>query len=100
MSKKFQKKVEDFTCEMCDSFVKGNGYTNHCPKCLWCKHVDINPGDRASECKGMMMPIGLEQKNGEFRIKHKCQKCGFERVNKIQKDDDKSEILKSSVSKN
>ena len=28
--------------------MKGNGYTNHCPKCLWSKHVDINPGDRGA----------------------------------------------------
>ncbi|MGB8815910.1 MAG: RNHCP domain-containing protein [Minisyncoccia bacterium] len=98
--KKFIKKVEDFVCEKCGFFVKGNGYTNHCPKCLWCKHVDDNPGDRVSRCKGMMKPIDIEQKNGEFRIKHKCQRCDFERVNKIQKEDDMDEVLKLSVSKN
>ena len=31
---------------------------------------------------------------------HKCQKCGFERLNKVQKEDDMEEVLKISVSKN
>ena len=100
MPKKFQRKIEDITCEHCSGKVKGNGYTNHCHKCLWCKHVDINPGDRSADCKGMMEPIGVEQKNSNFRLKHKCQKCGFERLNKIQKEDDMEEVLKILVSKN
>jgi len=44
--KKFQKRIENFTCEKCGLFVKGTGYTDHCPNCLWSKHMDINPGDR------------------------------------------------------
>ena len=52
--KKFIKVKEDFVCEHCGAEVKGDGYTNHCPKCLWSKHVDVHPGDRAAECGGMM----------------------------------------------
>ena len=96
MSKRFIKKVENFVCEHCENQVKGDGYTNHCPKCLWCKHVDENPGDRASNCKGMMEPVAIEQKNGEFRIRHKCQKCASEKVNKTQRDDNTEEIIKIS----
>ena len=87
MTKKFQRNIEDFKCENCGNEVVGNGYTNHCPKCLYSKHVDINPGDRASSCGGLMEPISIEKKNGEERIIHKCKKCGFEKANKIQKDD-------------
>ncbi|MDR3289661.1 MAG: RNHCP domain-containing protein [Rickettsiales bacterium] len=85
--KKFQKKVENFVCENCGEMIKGNGFTNHCPNCLYSKHVDINPGDRMAECGGMMEPIDLEQKHGKFIIVHKCKKCGFIRKNKVNEND-------------
>jgi len=85
--KKFTRTVEDFVCENCGKMVKGDGYTNHCPSCLWCKHVDINPGDRAEKCGGMMEPIGVEVIGNSSMIIHHCLKCGFERKNKMSKDD-------------
>ena len=38
------------------------GYScrNHCPNCLYSKHVDKNPGDRQEDCHGMLEPIGIE----------------------------------------
>src|SRR3990167_4839651 len=68
--KKFQRKIEDFVCENCGCGVKGDGYTNHCPKCLWGKHVDVNPGDREEECGGMMKPIRSFFKRGDSVIVH------------------------------
>lgn len=96
--KKFTKKVENFICENCGKSVIGNGYTNHCPFCLYSKHVDINPGDRSCNCGGLMKPIEIQQKNGEFVILHKCIKCGFERKNKVQENDDINKIIE--ISKN
>ena len=72
----FTKRIEDFDCAHCGAVVRGNGYTNHCPKCLWSKHVDNNPGDRLSDCGGMMKPISVDQSNGRWIIIHKCEKCG------------------------
>lgn len=89
MIKKFQRKVEDFICEVCAARVNGNGYTNHCPNCLWSKHVDVNPGDRQNPCRGLMEPIGLDQKSGEFVIIHKCQRCGKTKRNKVSSVDNK-----------
>lgn len=94
--KKFTKKVENFICENCGKSVMGNGYTNHCPFCLYSKHVDINPGDRSCACGGLMKPIEIQQKNGEFVILHKCIKCGFERKNKVQENDDINKIIEIS----
>ena len=88
MSQKFQKNKEDFTCEKCGFFVVGSGYTNHCTKCLWSKHVDIYPGDRAGKCCGLMKPIKIESEKGEFIIIHECQKCGVKKKNKTNKEDD------------
>ncbi len=93
MAKKFQRKIEDFTCEKCKEKNIGTGYTNHCKKCLWSKHVDINPGDRAEKCCGMMEPVEIDFKNGEFVIIHKCIKCRFEKRNTFNKDDNFSTAI-------
>ena len=92
--KKFIKTKEDFVCENCGKNVKGDGYTNHCPNCLWSKHVDINPGDRMSDCDGMMKPIGLDKKGEVFSVVQKCEKCGHERKNKLVKGDNFNEAVK------
>ena len=86
-SLEFKRQREDFICEKCGAEVVGNGYTNHCPECLWSKHVDIHPGDRASVCGGMMEPVSVEVKGGEYTIIHKCVKCGYEKLNKAVKED-------------
>ena len=73
------RKREDFVCERCGEKVIGDGYTDHCPKCLWGKHVDkIIPGDRESKCGGLMEPIEAVYEKGRFKIKYRCQKCTHE----------------------
>jgi rubrerythrin len=99
LSKKFQRTTENFSCENCGFIVEGNGYTNHCPKCLWSKHVDIHPGDRASNCGGLMKPGTIEQKSGEYIIVHECQKCGHHKRNKVQKEDDFDQVIKITTQK-
>ncbi|MDR2770143.1 MAG: RNHCP domain-containing protein [Rickettsiales bacterium] len=88
MTKKFQRKIEDFICEKCGAQVVGDGYTNHCTACLCSKDVDINPGDRASNCGGLMIPIGIEANNRGYIIVHRCEKCGKVRRNKSAENDD------------
>lgn len=92
-TKKFIKKIEDFTCSQCGTHVLGNGYTNHCPECLWSKHVDIHPGDRKSDCKGMMRPEKIEIHSGEYSIVHKCVYCKHTKRNKTSPDDNFDSIL-------
>lgn len=94
MPKKFQKRIEDFVCEHCGFSIMGSGYTNHCPNCLWSKHVDINPGDRAAECGGLMKPIKTELDHGEQIITHKCIKCGHEKRNRQALDDNMDELIR------
>lgn len=87
MSQTFQKTKEDFICEHCGAEVIGTGYTNHCPRCLWGKHVDVHPGDRAETCGGMMEPVRVEIKGRQERIVHRCQTCGAERIVDAAPDD-------------
>ena len=95
--RKFQRKTEDFTCSNCGNIVIGNGYTNHCPKCLWSKHVDLAPGDRLASCGGMMKPMGVEKVSREFVLIQQCIKCGHVRKNKTVGEDNFDEIVKLST---
>jgi len=88
MEKKFRRCKEDFDCDKCKVHVVGSGYTNHCPKCLYSKHVDINPGDRAENCRGIMAPVQFEKVREEYVLSHKCLSCGHVKKNKMEKDDD------------
>jgi len=97
MSRKFQRKKEDFTCEHCGFEIKGTGYTNHCPNCLWSKHVDINPGDREAICQGMMEPIGLESKSSKQIIVHRCTQCHARKRIKAALNDNFEVLLQLST---
>lgn len=78
----------------CGAAVSGSGYTNHCPACLWSQHVDVNPGDRQAACGGLMRPLGVESGRKGYRIRHRCEACGFERVNTTAENDDFEAILR------
>lgn len=93
----FTRTTENFKCEHCGLEVEGNGYTNHCPQCLWSKHVDNSPGDRANPCGGMMRPMRVEKNGKEYVIIHKCQVCGVEKPNKAVKEDNFDTIVQISA---
>lgn len=98
--KKFNMLNEDFVCENCNALVKKSLYTarDHCPNCLYSKHVDINPGDRQNPCRGLLKPIGIEKYRDTFKIIYKCQKCGQLHKNIIHNDDNMDLIINLSVS--
>ena len=99
MSQKFIRKVEDFTCEKCGFGSEGNGFTNHCPECLWSKHVDKHPGDRAEECGGLMRPIGTEGTVAGYSLLYSVKYAVFRtRISKSPKDNF-DEVLKIAKAK-
>ena len=93
MARRFQKKVESFLCDNCGCSVDGNGFTNHCPRCLWSKHVDVFPGDREAECSGMMEPVGVENRGSNTALVHRCVLCGHTTRNKLAADDNFEMVL-------
>ncbi len=97
MSRRFERRRENFVCQHCGAYVEGNGYTDHCPHCLYSKHVDIHPGDRQADCGGLMEPVGLEIKGGEYRIKYRCQKCGYTHWVKADPKDDREVLISLST---
>ena len=93
---------ENFICEYCGKEVSKLEYSarDHCPYCLYSKHVDINPGDRANSCKGLLKPIDIEKFKDTYKIIYKCEKCGENHKNIIANDDDMNEIIRISSNKN
>ena len=96
MSLNFRKNKEDFTCNNCGQKVQGDGYTNHCMRCLWSKHVDISPGDRAAKCGGPMRPVGVETKGKESFLVHECVLCKHRKKNRVSEGDNFDEIINIS----
>lgn len=96
MDKRFKRVIEDFKCFNCGTLVKGTGYTDHCPKCLWSLHVDNNPGDRASECRGKMEPVSVLYDRSNYVINYVCESCGMKKRFKAS-DKDNKEVLLSLV---
>ncbi len=104
--KRFRKNDAGFVCANCGMQVLplGTSSRNHCPGCLCSLHVDINPGDRANSCRGLLRPIAAEPdvKKG-YIIISKCDKCGEIRRNKaaheakVQPDDMRLIIALTSV---
>ena len=96
--KKFHELDEGFICENCHQKVFPLGYTSrdHCPYCLYSKHVDINPGDRMNECKGLLKPIGIEKYKDTYKILYQCTKCKETHKNILAKDDSMEEMIKIS----
>lgn len=95
-TRRFTKNDSGFICADCGHEVPPLKYTsrNHCPKCLCSLHLDVNPGDRASECGGVMDAVFAEPdaKRG-FIVTHKCRKCGELRRNKAASDDDRDLLI-------
>ena len=91
--------AEVFKCRHCRRFVcplpGGGHHRNHCPYCLYSRHVDNRkPGDRMSTCGCSMEPIAhFQRRNGEYVIVHHCHGCDFERFNRIAADDNFDLVL-------
>lgn len=96
--KTFTMRDEEFICENCGKQVSKLNYTarDHCPFCLYSKHVDINPGDRLNTCKGLLKPIAIEKFKDSYKIVYKCVKCNQIHKNIMASDDDMDIIIKLS----
>ena len=103
MSRPTANSFGDFRCVHCkrevhtERAVSGVNNRNHCPYCLYSRHLDLeDAGDRDSECLGAMAPIGLTAKKtrkkygdtqGELMLVHRCEQCSKLSINRIAADD-------------
>ncbi|MGM9625635.1 MAG: RNHCP domain-containing protein [Eubacteriales bacterium] len=95
---KTHKCSEVFMCKNCGRECvpggAGSNHRNHCPNCLCSLHVDDKPGDRASDCGGLMEPIGVWVRySGEWAIIHRCKRCGKLDSNRVAADDNPTKLM-------
>ena len=105
-----RSQAEDgFQCKHCRAYVcsalflSGVLSRNHCPYCLWSRHLDLyKAGDRLAACKSLMEPIGLTFKitrkkygpgQGELMLIHLCTGCNRISINRIAADDEPDILL-------
>lgn len=101
---------QEFKCVQCHQYVScapivaGVQNRNHCPACLWSRHMDwLEAGDRLSGCRAPMQPIGLttkrsknkyaRERDGELMLIHRCTGCAKIVINRIGGDDSPAAIL-------
>ena len=94
---------DTFRCRNCRLDVSaeapGTKHRNHCPSCLWSRHLDAAvPGDRAVACAAAMEPIAVcVRDDGEWAIVHRCGGCHAVRVNRIAGDDNPLALMRLAV---
>ncbi|GFZ81973.1 RNHCP domain-containing protein [Nesterenkonia alkaliphila] len=86
-----------FACIHCGAQITkhpGGSYRNHCPRCLWSKHVDVLPGDRAADCGGAMEPVGVDHSGKKgYILLHRCTVCQAQDRNRLAPDDDMDAVI-------
>ncbi len=92
-----------FRCGYCRLDVSndaiGTAHRNHCPNCLWSRHVDAtHPGDRAADCGSLMEPIAITVRgDGEWVLVHRCGGCDELNLNRTAGDDNPLMLLRLAV---
>lgn len=77
----------------------GTAHRNHCPRCLWSKHVDDDvPGDRDAPCGAAMEPIAITVRDGgEWVLIHRCRHCDQLRLNRTAGDDNALALMRLAI---
>jgi hypothetical protein len=76
----------------------GTAHRNHCPNCLWSRHLDDHPGDRASGCGAAMEPIAISVRGrGEWVLIHRCRGCDALVANRSAGDDNPLLLVRLAV---
>ena len=92
-----------FRCGHCGLDVStravGTAHRNHCPNCLWSRHLDDDrPGDRDAECGSLMEPIAISVRgDGEWILVHRCGGCDELHLNRSSGDDNPLILLQLAV---
>lgn len=110
--RKSSRQEDQFRCQNCglmvstDPELSGVNNRNHCPNCLFSRHVDLyKAGDRKAECKARMQPVGLTVKQtnkrfstsdngGEMMLIHCCTACDKISINRIAADDSAGQLYR------
>jgi hypothetical protein len=99
-----QRLPQSFRCRNCRLDVPtdapGTAHRNHCPNCLWSRHVDETPGDRVALalCGSSMEPIAITVRgDGEWVLVHRCLGCDTLHLNRTAGDDNPLLLVRIAV---
>jgi len=98
-----RRHVATFRCRHCrldvSTSAPGTAHRNHCPNCLWSRHLDDDtPGDRAADCGSLMEPIAISvRSDGEWVLVHRCTGCDEVHLNRTAADDNAILLLRLAV---
>jgi len=98
-----RKRPDDaFRCRNCRGMVaeqaSGTRHRNHCPLCLWSRHLDDTPRDRAADCGSLMEPLCIAVRgDGEWLLVHRCTGCGELHLNRTSGDDNPLLLVRLAV---
>ena len=98
-----RRRTSSFRCGHCHLDVSldapGTAHRNHCPTCLWSRHLDDDtPGDRDAECGSLMEPIGITVRgDGEWVVVHRCAGCDEIHLNRTAGDDNPLVLFRLAV---
>jgi RNHCP domain len=96
-------RLRSFRCGHCHLDVPtgapGTAHRNHCPNCLWSRHLDDDtPGDRDARCGALMEPIAITVRgDGEWVLIHRCGGCDELHLNRSAGDDNPLILLRLAV---
>ena len=96
------RNISNFRCRNCALEVSldapGTAHRNHCPNCLWSRHVDDTPGDRAADCGASMEPVAISVRDrGEWVLVHRCTWCDVVHLNRSAGDDNPIMLMQLAV---
>jgi hypothetical protein len=99
-----RREPDAFRCRNCGldipATAPGTAHRNHCPNCLWSRHVDDAPGDRAAalDCGAAMEPVSVSVRpDGEWQLVHRCAGCRTLHLNRIAGDDNPLMLMRLAV---
>ena len=99
-----RSRATSFRCGRCRIDVPldapGTRHRNHCPSCLWSRHVDDAPGDRSAleSCGSSMEPIAITVRgDGEWVLVHRCTGCDEVHLNRVAADDNPLLLVRIAV---
>ena len=102
-SRSARRRATSFRCRNCGLDVgldaPGTAHRNHCPNCLWSRHLDDDrPGDRDADCGSSMEPIAVSVRgDGEWVLVHRCTGCGEVHLNRSAGDDNPLVLVRVAV---
>lgn len=88
--------IDTFACAWCgltvSAYGPGGARREHCPSCLYARHV-------SESCQGRMSPIAVAvPRAGDWRVIHRCVRCDELTSHPVCGDDNQLVLMRIAVS--